>query len=93
MARKKHPKKEIEEALQYAESHGWRLVLGGGHAWGKLYFPHNMKNAVVVISASSVSGARPKMPPIMRVHCVEWLTIVCTTNRRRRTESWNTPSP
>jgi len=41
MARRKHPKKEIEDALQYSESHGWRIELGGGHAWGKLYCPYN----------------------------------------------------
>lgn len=41
MARKKHPRKEIELALVYAESHGWRLEVGGGHARGKMYCPAN----------------------------------------------------
>lgn len=41
MARKLHPKKEIEEALVHAESHGWRVTVGGSHAWGKLYCPYN----------------------------------------------------
>jgi hypothetical protein len=41
MARRAHPKKEIEEALQYAEAHGWRITVGGSHAWGKLYCPYN----------------------------------------------------
>jgi hypothetical protein len=41
MARKKHPQKEIEKALQYAEEHGWRVEIGGGHAWGKIYCPYN----------------------------------------------------
>jgi hypothetical protein len=39
--RNKHPKKEIEKALAYAESRGWRLEIGGAHAWGKMYCPAN----------------------------------------------------
>jgi len=30
MARKRHPKSEVEEALRYAESKGWRLETAGG---------------------------------------------------------------
>lgn len=42
MGRKRHPKKEVEEALQHAEEHGWRIELGGGgHAWGRMYCPYN----------------------------------------------------
>jgi len=29
MARPIHPRKEIEEALRYAEEHGWRVEQGG----------------------------------------------------------------
>ena len=36
-----HPKKEIAAAIKYAEDHGWRVVEGGGHAWGKMYCPNN----------------------------------------------------
>ena len=33
-----YPNKEIESALQYAESRGWRFVEAGGsaHAWGRM---------------------------------------------------------
>jgi len=41
MARPIHPRKEIEEALRYAEEHGWRIEPGGGHAWGRIYCPYN----------------------------------------------------
>ncbi|MDB5990981.1 MAG: hypothetical protein JWQ10_2384 [Herbaspirillum sp.] len=41
MARKSHSKKEIEEALKYAEHNHWRVEVGGGHAWGKIYCPYN----------------------------------------------------
>ncbi len=37
MARPRHPNKEIEEAVQYAEGRGWRVLIGGAHAWGFLY--------------------------------------------------------
>ena len=40
MPRKSHPKKEVEAALVYAESKGWRTEVGGGHAWGKMYCPY-----------------------------------------------------
>jgi hypothetical protein len=41
MARRSHPKKEVEQAIQYAELNGWRVTVGGSHAWGKLYCPDN----------------------------------------------------
>lgn len=43
MGRKHHPDKDIETALQYAEAHGWQLKLSKGHAWGRMYCPHNSK--------------------------------------------------
>lgn len=42
MRRAKHPKKEVEQALQHAEHHGWRVEVGGSHAWGRMYCPHNL---------------------------------------------------
>lgn len=41
MARSSHPKKDIEAALRHAESQGWRVEIGGSHAWGKMYCPWN----------------------------------------------------
>jgi hypothetical protein len=40
--RKKHPSKEIEAALCYAEAQGWVVLQGGHHAWGKMYCPANL---------------------------------------------------
>ena len=39
--RPRHPNKEIENALAYAEKNGWRVVLLKGHAWGKIQCPWN----------------------------------------------------
>lgn len=39
--RPKHPNKEIELAIKYAESKGWRYQPSGNsaHAWGRLLCP------------------------------------------------------
>lgn len=41
MGRRRHRKAEIEDALRHAEMHGWRVEVGGSHAWGKIYCPIN----------------------------------------------------
>jgi hypothetical protein len=41
MPRSSHPKKEVEQALRHAESRGWRIEVGGSHAWGRIYCPYN----------------------------------------------------
>jgi hypothetical protein len=43
MARRTHSKPDIEAALKYVEQNGWRVELGGSHAWGKIYCPYNDK--------------------------------------------------
>ena len=39
-ARPRHPSKEIEAAVRYAEAKGWTCVPARGHAWARLYCPH-----------------------------------------------------
>ena len=39
--RRRHPNKEIEAAVPYAETHGWTVLLLKGHAWGKIMCPWN----------------------------------------------------
>ena len=34
MARARHPKKEVEEALADAETAGWTIAVADGHRWG-----------------------------------------------------------
>lgn len=41
MSRNKHPIKEIEEAVSYAESKGWTAVDSKGHAKFKVICPFN----------------------------------------------------
>lgn len=40
MPRNKHPIKEIEEALQYAEGKNWRIENSKGHPFGQMYCPY-----------------------------------------------------
>lgn len=35
--RKTHKHKEIEKVVAYAETRGWRVKEGSGHAWAYLY--------------------------------------------------------
>lgn len=62
MPRPTHPNKEIESALRYAQSRGWKVIEGGGHCWGKLYCPWNSANCrcgeVCIVSIWST----PKKP-------------------------------
>ena len=44
MPGQRHPKKAVEDALRYAEQHGWQVETGGSHAWGKIYCPNNDKD-------------------------------------------------
>jgi hypothetical protein len=46
MGRKRHPHKEIEEAVQYAENKGWLYKKPGrsSHAWGRLLCPERSKD-------------------------------------------------
>ena len=43
MARKTHPKPEVEDAVRYAEKNGWHVDIGGSHAGGKIKCPYNDK--------------------------------------------------
>lgn len=47
-SRKKHPNKEIELAIQYAENKGWQYKKTGGsaHAWGRLLCPLHEREGV-----------------------------------------------
>lgn len=48
MARPRHPKAEVEKAVQYAERLGWRVVMSSGHAWGRMLCPHANRNGCMV---------------------------------------------
>jgi hypothetical protein len=39
--RPRHPNKEIEAAVKYAEANGWTCVVPAKHAWGRLLCPRS----------------------------------------------------
>ncbi|MBW3579216.1 MAG: hypothetical protein KY462_16085 [Actinobacteria bacterium] len=44
MTRRRHPKKEVEAALRYAEDRGWTVVpTAGGHRWGYMRCPQRTR--------------------------------------------------
>lgn len=56
-ARSRHPKKEIEEAVAYAEAQGWTFHKGNGHAWGKLYCKHHDRDGCYIFVWSTPRSA------------------------------------
>ena len=48
MGRPRHPDKDIERAVKYAESLGWRVKISNGHAWGRLFCPQSTRHGCMV---------------------------------------------
>lgn len=48
--RPKHPKKEIEQAIVYAEKLGWRYKSSGNsaHSWGRLLCPQADRDGCIL---------------------------------------------
>lgn len=40
----RHKDKDIQAAVEYAQLRGWRLFVGGSHAWGFLNCPHEERD-------------------------------------------------
>lgn len=62
MSRSKHPSKEIEEVLRYAEELAWRIEVGGSHAWGRMYCPYNDRECRCGESCITSIWSTPKNP-------------------------------
>jgi len=66
MARARHPDKEIEEAVAYAEQLGWRVIPVSGHAWGRLYCAHADRDGCMVSVWSTPRSAGNHARSIVR---------------------------
>lgn len=64
MARPKHPNKDIESALQYAEVHNWRVEKsqGSAHSWGQILCPYNISDCRNGIHCRSSIWSTPRSP-------------------------------
>jgi hypothetical protein len=96
MSRRSHPHSDIEDALKYAEENGWRIDVGGGHCWGKIYCPYNDKECRGGIFCISSVWSTPRNPgnhaklscrtsyggtPAERAPQIRKVVDNCTTNK------------
>ena len=96
MTRSLHPKKEVEAALRHAETHGWRVTVGGAHAWGKIYCPRRHDECRCGEFCITSVWSTPRNPAIMRAPCGAWSTTAPRTAAdapRAEEQRWNTSSP
>ena len=85
MARRTHPKKEVDEALDHAEANGWRIVEGGSHAWGKMYCPYNDSECRCGEFCIASIWSTPKNPG-NHARALRRVVDNCTTHRKALTE-------
>jgi len=72
---KRHPKKDIRPAIEFALSKGWRLEksTGKGHTWAKLYCPNSDQSGCIVYvyctPKNDVNHARQIIRKVEKCHC------------------------
>src|ERR1035437_4926341 len=88
MTRQTHSKKEVEDAVKFAETEGWTVLLGGGHAWGKMYCPYNDVECRCGEFCIVSIWSTPKNP---WNHAKQLKRVVtnCTTHKKKRLEDEN----
>lgn len=47
-SRPRHPSKDVEHAIKYAESKGWRVEKRTGHAWCRLFCPQADRSGCMI---------------------------------------------
>jgi len=69
MRRKRHPQKEVEAAIQTAETKGWRYKQAGhsSHAWGRLLCPLQQQEGCSLSIWSTPKDATVHAKQILRV--------------------------
>jgi predicted DNA-binding transcriptional regulator AlpA len=83
MARSPHPKKEVEEALEHAEGQGWRVEVGGSHAWGRIYCPYNDEECRCGEFCITSVGVRRRTLATTHAPCgASWTTALRTGSNR-----------
>jgi hypothetical protein len=75
MSRPRHPKQEIERAVQYAEQQGWNVEITSGHAWGRLYCPFSTREGCIISVWSTPRSAGNHARQIRKKvdQCPHWL--------------------
>ena len=85
MLRPSHSKKEVEEALRHAEAQGWRVEVGGSHAWGRIYCPYKDDESRCGEFCTASVWSTPKNPG-SHARALRPRRVVdnCTTHKRQR---------
>ena len=65
--RPEHPNKEIEAAVAYAESIGWRFVKTKGHGWGRLLCTKHDRDGCMVSVWSTPKNPENHAKAVRRV--------------------------
>src|ERR1700730_13886265 len=92
MGRARHPKKEVEDAIRHAEENGWRVEVGGSHAWGRLYCPYNDTDCRCGEFCISSIWSTPKNPG-NHARQVKRVVDNCTTRRQIAMATRSEPDP
>ena len=82
MRRSLHPKKDIEAALKYAEERGWRVEVGGSHAWGKIFCPYNDDECRCGEFCITSVWSTPRNP-VSHARALRKVVDKCSTRQRR----------
>jgi hypothetical protein len=90
MSRTRHPKKEVEAAIQHAENNGWRVSVGGSHAWGRIYCPYNDAECRCGEFCITSIWSTPKSPDN---HSRQLRRVVDNCTARKRTADAATSDP
>jgi hypothetical protein len=90
MGRRAHPVREIEDALQYTESRGWRVTVGGSHAWGRMYCPYNDRACRLGEFCITSIWSTPRTPGN---HARALRRIIDRCERQRREDDDGIPHP
>ncbi len=86
MTRPPHPNKEIEDALGYAEANGWRIKVGGSHAWGRIFCPYNDAQCRCGNFCISSVWSTPRNPD-NHAKALKRVVDNCTTRKNRSGDS------
>lgn len=92
MTRSQHSKKEVEEALRYAEANNWRIEerKGNGHAWGQMYCPYNDDECRCGEFCRASIWSTPANPGNHAKH-IRRVVDNCTTHKKQSQDSAKAP--
>jgi hypothetical protein len=82
MKRSRHPNKEIEEAISYAEQNGWAYKDSGksSHAWGRLLCPLHTREGHQMSIWSTPQN------PFNHAQQIRRLVVKCWHNEKEESE-------